>query len=589
MNNHDRILRAALSRPWAIQPEKLDAITAFAEMRATGTHFFGAKGGDTKKVDGEGLPKSAFAYRPTDDHDDWKLPIKFSSEEKTKSHIRNAIARWSSTDMPDADEKDKARGRIKAAAKEHDITLSDDDLKSLAVSSKRTVVDPDGDGDDDSSIVAAINAAADSCDACSGLLATASKKYDPESLKAASEQCKRTLADIEDAVDGINEELGEADSGSSAATFHGRGRLKSAGRRTTAGSAGAVAVIPLCGMITHRASDFWWGGGASVDQFIRQFRSAVDDSSVAAIVLDVDSPGGTVDGVPEAADEVYRARGKKPIIAVANSLMASAAYWIGCSATELVVTPSANVGSIGVYGAHMDISKMMEDAGVKVTLVSAGAFKTEGNPYEPLSDTARTAMQEMVDDYYGMFIKAVARGRNTKVDDVRNGFGQGRVVTAQNAVKMGMADRVDTLDGVLAKYGVSRPTSPLRSDTSTPARSAANSTTDVPDDPDEAAGKTSCDCACDACKADDCKSCDISVCPDPNACGHAGAKKSKKKAAAHASNTNECECECKACDEDDHDNCDVSVCPTPAACGHADEEAKAEHEDLKRRLALAEL
>jgi ATP-dependent protease ClpP protease subunit len=83
---------------------------------------------DTKRVDGEDLPKSAFAYRPTDDHSDWKLPIKFSTDEKTKTHIRNAIARWKSTDMPDADEKDKARSRIKAAAKEHDIDIDEGSL-----------------------------------------------------------------------------------------------------------------------------------------------------------------------------------------------------------------------------------------------------------------------------------------------------------------------------------------------------------------------------------------------------------------------------------------------------------------------------
>jgi ATP-dependent Clp endopeptidase proteolytic subunit ClpP len=86
----------------------------------------------TKRVDGEDLPKSAFAYQGSDDLADWKLPIKFSTEEKTKSHIRNAIARWSSTDMPNAEEKSRARGRIKAAAKAHDIELGEDSLKDQA-------------------------------------------------------------------------------------------------------------------------------------------------------------------------------------------------------------------------------------------------------------------------------------------------------------------------------------------------------------------------------------------------------------------------------------------------------------------------
>jgi ClpP class serine protease len=98
----------------------------------------------------------------------------------------------------------------------------------------------------------------------------------------------------------------------------------------------------------------------------------------------------------------------------------------------------------------------MASEGVKTTLISAGKYKTEGNPYEPLSDEARAAMQAMVDDYYGMFTRAVAKGRGVSVDAVRNGFGEGRMVSASQAVKNGMADRVATLDQVLASHGVSR-------------------------------------------------------------------------------------------------------------------------------------
>jgi len=94
-----------------------------------GSHANLANGdGKTKRVDGEDLEKSAFAYQGSEKLADWKLPIKFSTDEKSASHIRNAIARWKSTDMPDAAEKDKARGRVKAAAKEHDIEIADGSL-----------------------------------------------------------------------------------------------------------------------------------------------------------------------------------------------------------------------------------------------------------------------------------------------------------------------------------------------------------------------------------------------------------------------------------------------------------------------------
>jgi len=222
---------------------------------------------------------------------------------------------------------------------------------------------------------------------------------------------------------------------------------------------GAVAVIPIYGTICHRADLFSdYSGGTSCESVSKQIRAALADPAVSAIVLDIDSPGGTVDGVPELADEIHRARGKKTITAVADALCASAAYWIGCSGTEIVCTPSGLVGSVGVYDAHEDISKALEMAGEKVTYVYAGKYKVERNSTEPLSDDARKAMQDMVNEYYSMFTRAVARGRNAKVEDVRNGYGEGRVVTAQQAVKLGMVDRVATLDDVLAGYGVSRST-----------------------------------------------------------------------------------------------------------------------------------
>jgi signal peptide peptidase SppA len=178
--------------------------------------------------------------------------------------------------------------------------------------------------------------------------------------------------------------------------------------------------------------------------------AAVNDARIGAIVFDVNSPGGSVTGVDELSKMIYDARGSKPIVAVANHLMASAAYWIGTAADELVVTPSGEVGSIGVFAAHQDVSAAMEKEGVKTTLISAGKYKTEGNPFEPLTDEAHASIQARVDDYYSMFTKAVARNRGVNVADVRGGFGEGRVVGAQQAVSLGMADRVATLDDVIS-------------------------------------------------------------------------------------------------------------------------------------------
>lgn len=227
-------------------------------------------------------------------------------------------------------------------------------------------------------------------------------------------------------------------------------------KNSAAMGGGAIAVLPLYGIISHRANmteSISGPGGTSTAIFGEQFRQAMSDPNVKAIVLDVDSPGGSIDGVPELAEEILGARGVKPVTAVANTLMASAAYWIAASASEIVASPSAMVGSIGVYSAHTDVSKAAEQEGVKVTLISAGKYKTEGNPYEPLGDDARASMQAMVNEYYGMFVRAVAKGRNAKTEDVCGGYGEGRVVSAASAVRAGLVDRVGTLADVLAKHG----------------------------------------------------------------------------------------------------------------------------------------
>lgn len=225
------------------------------------------------------------------------------------------------------------------------------------------------------------------------------------------------------------------------------GAVRPADRRT-----GSVAILPLFGTIFPRANLFTNTSGAtSAEMFGKAFGELVRNPDIAAIVIDVDSPGGEASGIDEVSKQIYDARGSKPIVAVANHLAASAAYWIATAADELVVTPSAQVGSIGVFAIHEDISKALENEGIKVTLISEGKFKTAGNPYEPLSDEARDYIQKRVSEVYEAFVKTVARNRGIKPDAVRNGFGEGRVVNAREAVSLGMADRIATLDETIER------------------------------------------------------------------------------------------------------------------------------------------
>jgi signal peptide peptidase SppA len=216
--------------------------------------------------------------------------------------------------------------------------------------------------------------------------------------------------------------------------------------------AGSIAVLPLFGTLSQRMNPFSdFAGYTSLDAFGAVFNQLLNDPSVSSIVLDVDSPGGTVYGVDELGAAIFAARGKKRIAAIANSQAASAAYWICTAANELSVTPSGLVGSIGILAIHEDCSRAEEAAGLRTTLISAGKFKTEGNEHEPLKDTAREALQERVSSYYRMFVRAVARHRGASYADVHEGFGEGRVVGADAALKMGMVDRVETIDQLLER------------------------------------------------------------------------------------------------------------------------------------------
>jgi len=229
-------------------------------------------------------------------------------------------------------------------------------------------------------------------------------------------------------------------------------------KKVTAQKQGVVAVIPIYGVISQRMNMFSEiSGGTSTEQIAKQFDSALNDSSVAAILFDVDSPGGSVYGVSELAAKIYGARGRKPIKAIANPLMASAAYFIASAADEVIAASSGDVGSIGVFAVHTDVSGMDAMHGVKRTLIKAGKYKAEGNYFTPLSEDARAHMQEMVNDSYDDFVEAVARHRGATPAAVRAGYGQGRVLTAKRAIAENLIDRVATLDQVLEELGAVGP------------------------------------------------------------------------------------------------------------------------------------
>lgn len=216
-----------------------------------------------------------------------------------------------------------------------------------------------------------------------------------------------------------------------------------------------VAILGLDGVLAKKMNLFMQiSGGTSTQIAANDFRAALNDSDVSAIILAIDSPGGTVDGTQELADLIYASRDQKPIIALADGMMASAAYWIGSAASKIFMSSdTATIGSIGVVAAHMDVSRAEDMRGVKTTEITAGKYKRIASQYGPLTPEGRATMQDQVDQTYSVFVNAVARNRGVSADTVVQDMADGRVFIGQQAIDAGLVDGVSTLDALIARAG----------------------------------------------------------------------------------------------------------------------------------------
>jgi len=209
-----------------------------------------------------------------------------------------------------------------------------------------------------------------------------------------------------------------------------------------------VAHIPIYGIIAKRSNmvtAISHPRGTSVEQIQKDFLSALNDPAVNTILLDVDSPGGSVGGVSELSDMIFEARGKKSIIAFANGQMDSAAYWIGSAAEKIFAAKSSEVGSIGVYTILSDYSVWYHNEGIKKQVVKAGKFKSAGDPSKPLTDDEKAVIQEEINSYYDLFVEAVARNRGMSRDDVL-ALADGRVYIGQKAKDVRLIDGIKSLE-----------------------------------------------------------------------------------------------------------------------------------------------
>ena len=246
---------------------------------------------------------------------------------------------------------------------------------------------------------------------------------------------------------------------------------------------GGIAVLPVEGVIAPKANLFTRiSGGASTQQLTLQVESAVADPRVRALVLAIDSPGGSVFGTPELAAAIFELAQSKPIVSVSDGAIASAAYWIGSAANAVFVSgPTVHAGSIGVVATH---DYAPRGPGAKTTEITAGKYKRIASSTEPLTDAGREYIQAQVDHIYSVFVDAVAQHRGVDTDTVLERMADGRVFIGQQAIAAGLVDGVATVDAMVERLAADpREFARRRKAFAAPAASMSNSAGAREDDP----------------------------------------------------------------------------------------------------------
>lgn len=253
---------------------------------------------------------------------------------------------------------------------------------------------------------------------------------------AMREQEFMGLADV---VRGMNLQVHLAGPGPEAAR-----EAAASGRGVTSNE--GVALIELRGRMQKQSASM--GQSASTVAVRRQMRAAAADPEIGSILMVIDSPGGTVSGTQDLADDIASAAAIKPVIAYIEDIGASAAYWAASQATQILAGKTAAVGSIGTYGVVYDMSAAAAMEGVKVHVVRAGDMKGAGVPGTEVTAAQLADYQREVNSLNEFFLAGVAQGRKLSMDQVRS-FADGRVWIGQQAVDMGLIDGVSTIDQAL--------------------------------------------------------------------------------------------------------------------------------------------
>ena len=211
-----------------------------------------------------------------------------------------------------------------------------------------------------------------------------------------------------------------------------------------------IAVIPIRGTLVSRGGVYPSSGITTYSGLRQRLKAAANDNSIRGILLDIDSPGGSATNVEETAELIREISQSKTIWALAYNQMTSGAYWLASAASRIIATKDASVGSVGVLVMHADYSKMLDNEGVTINFIHAGARKVEGNAYEPLPEELRERIQSDVNDTYELFTRRVAEYRGITQQAVKNT--EAGVFSAAQGITHNLVDEVLAADDVLQKF-----------------------------------------------------------------------------------------------------------------------------------------
>lgn len=211
-------------------------------------------------------------------------------------------------------------------------------------------------------------------------------------------------------------------------------------------SGDSIALIHIDGVIAGTGSTL--DGYTTPEDILYQLDEALADDNVKAILLRIDSPGGTVAASQEIAWEVAYATEEKPVIASIGDVGASGAYMVASQCDEIVALPTSAVGSIGVITEIPNVAGLLDKVGVEFTVLTAGELKDTGSPYRSVTATEVALIQAEVDNAYEEFITIVAEGRGLSENDVRD-MATGWAWSAREGVDLGLVDTLGTFNDAI--------------------------------------------------------------------------------------------------------------------------------------------